>query len=393
MTKGNFQGFDLFKTALAGALAMAAAMGFGRFSFTPILPGMVTDLGLSSGDAGLIAAANFTGYLAGAILAAYGWVAGRERSAGLAALTISTLLLAAMAGVETVWAFCVLRFLAGLASAFAMIFITTVVLGHAARAGSEAVQSAHFGGVGFGIAVSSLMVAIVAFSGPFGIASWQVDWLAGAVISLIALLIVIVLLPPAPKYEAKPSPEPPLVWKLPLVLLTISYALFGFGYVVTATFVVTMARMSDAGPMVEFLTWFLAGCTAAVSLFAWRPVMIRIGLRGAYVTSLLIEAAGVLGSVLLPSPYAPIVGGLMLGATFMIITAYALRIGRQLAPESQRRALAFLTAAFGVGQILGPLVAGLLAERTGSFDAGTIAAAGALLAAALVVMPVYRRLA
>ncbi|WP_113448856.1 YbfB/YjiJ family MFS transporter [Rhizobium cremeum] len=392
MTNGNSQGFDLFRTALSGALAMAAAMGFGRFSFTPILPGMVTDLGLSSGEAGLIAAANFAGYLIGAILAGHGWAAGRERGAGLFALTVSTLLLAAMAGVETVWAFCLLRFLAGLASAFAMIFITSVVLGHAARAGSEAVQSAHFGGVGLGIALSSLTVALVAFFGPFGIASWRVDWLAGAGISFIALVIVLALLPPAPKFEVTPSPEPALVWKLPLVLLTVSYGLFGFGYVVTATFVVTMARMSDAGPMVEFLTWFLAGCTAVVSLFAWRPVMIRIGLRGVYVVSLLIEAAGVLGSVLLPSPLAPIVGGLMLGATFMINTAYALRIGRQLAPASQRRALAFLTAAFGVGQILGPLVAGQLAEWTGSFSAGTVAAAIALLAAVLFVLPVYRRL-
>ncbi|HBT67051.1 MAG TPA: MFS transporter, partial [Agrobacterium sp.] len=63
----------------AGALMMASAMGFGRFSFTPILPGMMADVPLSAGDAGIVAAGNFAGYLAGAVLAAYSWGSGRER--------------------------------------------------------------------------------------------------------------------------------------------------------------------------------------------------------------------------------------------------------------------------------------------------------------------------
>jgi predicted MFS family arabinose efflux permease len=144
--------------------------------------------------------------------------------------------------------------------------------------------------------------------------------------------------------------------------------------------------------MVEFLSWFLAGLAAAVSVIVWRPFMRRFGLAAVFVAGLLIEAVGVLASVILPLPFAPLVGGVLLGATFLMITAYGLRIGRLLAPHSPRRALAFMTAAFGAGQILGPLVAGVMAERTGSFTAPTVVAALMLFAAALVVLPVARRI-
>jgi len=387
MTSPSHDRSQLVSTAMAGALAMATAMGFGRFSFTPILPGMIAGLGLSSTQAGVIAAANFAGYLAGAVAGAYGWAAGRERMIGLLSLVLTVLLLAGMGLSSSIAVFVVLRFLAGLASAFAMIFLTSIVLAHAARAGSEAVQSAHFGGVGFGIAASSLMVMLVGLSG----GDWRADWLIGAAVAGAMVLAVLLLLPRGPVHSAEIPREPPLVWDRALVLTTLSYGLFGFGYVVTATFIVTMARLGNSGAAVEFLTWFVTGLAAAASLFVWRPVMLRIGLGGAYLVGLLIEAAGVLASVLLEPPAAPVIGGALLGATFMIITAYGLRLGRTLSPQSPRRVLAFMTAAFGIGQILGPLVAGWLAERTGSFSAPSLVAALVLLLSAGLILPVIGR--
>ncbi|HLP69415.1 MAG TPA: YbfB/YjiJ family MFS transporter [Rhizobium sp.] len=355
-----------------------------------MLPGMIADVPLSSSAAGFVAAGNFAGYLAGAILAAFGWAAGRERLIALVALFVSSVALAAMGVTSSVALFVIIRFVAGVASAFAMIFTSSIVLTLAAVRRSEGVQSAHFGGVGAGIALSSLMVFLTAAWSRHDPSAWRAEWLTGAAVTFVLFAVVWMLLPPAPR-TAGPAKEAPLAWRLPLTLLTLSYGLFGFGYVITATFIVTMARMSEAGAAVEFLTWFLTGIAAAVSIAAWRPLLARLGLAGLYLTGLLVEAAGVLASVALPGIAAPLAGGVLLGATFMMITAYGLRLGRSLAPESPRRALALMTAAFGIGQIIGPLVAGWVAEVTGGFTVASILGASALLLAAVMAVPVWKR--
>ncbi|MBY3210809.1 YbfB/YjiJ family MFS transporter [Rhizobium laguerreae] len=383
---------NLVSTAAAGAVAMAAAMGFGRFSYTPILPGMITGVPLSAADAGFIASANFVGYLVGAVLAAYGWATGRERLVALLSLLATAILLAAMAATDSVAVFAIIRFLAGIASAFAMVFTSSIVLSHGAAAGND-VQAAHFGGPGAGIALSSVMVLLIGLAFHDGPGGWRADWIGGALYCAASLVVVFLLLPSAPAQSAQTGKEPALVWNRPIVLLTLSYGLFGFGYVITATFLVTIARLSATGPFVEFLCWFIAGLTAAVALFAWKPLVKPLGLGGVYVAALLVEAAGVLATVALPPSAAPLIGGALFGATFLAITAFGLQIGRKLSPDSPRRILAMMTAAFGVGQIVGPVVAGWIAERTGSFTVPTMIAAVALVACAALVMPVIKKIA
>ncbi|WP_143523502.1 YbfB/YjiJ family MFS transporter [Pararhizobium arenae] len=378
------------RTAAAGAIAMAIAMGFGRFAYTPILPGMMAGLGLSPSDAGLIASANFVGYLVGAVLAGLGWATGRERSIGLGALLSTALLLLAMGTTESIASFIVIRFLAGVASAFTMIFLSSIVLGRAARIHNPHVQAVHFGGVGLGIAASSLMIFLLAGVDVAGFASWRLDWLGSALIAFIGAIAVWLMLE-GETTSATPVHEPPIVWNRPLVVMTLTYGLFGFGYVITATFLVAMAREGAADSTVEFLAWFLTGLSAAISIYLWGKLVRFVGLVGVYLGGLLVEAIGLVLAVSLPLPAAPLVGGVLLGLTFLMVTAFGLQIGRLLAPKSPRKALAFMTAAFGVGQIIGPIVAGRLAEG-GGYTLPTLIAASVLLLCVVMVAVEARRI-
>src|SRR6478752_2133695 len=107
--------------AFGGLLAIAAGIGVGRFVYTPILPPMVEALGLTKSEAGLIASANFVGYLVGALLAAVR-LPGSRRAWLIGALAANALALAAMGVANSLALFLLLRFIAGLVSALTLIF-------------------------------------------------------------------------------------------------------------------------------------------------------------------------------------------------------------------------------------------------------------------------------
>lgn len=181
-----------------------------------------------------------------------------------------------------------------------MIFTSQIVIGHAMKAGKDHIQALHYGGVGAGIAISSLVVYLIGVVFDGGGASWREEWIAGAVFSFATFLLVWRVMPAGPPRHASALSEPPLKRTKPLFLTTLAYGLFGFGYVITATFIVAIARMAAAGAFVEFLAWFVTGCAAAISLFLWKPVLKSQGLKRAFVIVLAVEAIGVFASVMLP---------------------------------------------------------------------------------------------
>src|SRR5262249_32911106 len=142
---------DSICTALGGLVAIAAALGIGRFVYTPILPPMIEALRLSKSEAGLIASVNFMGYLLGALLAATPGLVGSRRLWLLGALAISAITTAAMGLTQMLPAFLGLRLIGGIASAFVLILSSPILLDRFGEAGRSGLLGLHFGGVGTGI--------------------------------------------------------------------------------------------------------------------------------------------------------------------------------------------------------------------------------------------------
>jgi len=366
--------------ATGGMLAMAASIGVGRFIYTPILPAMVEDLGLSKGEAGLIASANFAGYLAGALLAAaIGRFGGRSWMLGALALSAATT--AAMGLVSSLAPMLILRFGGGAASALVLILASALVLDRLARAQAGRFAALHFGGVGLGIAASAILVAVLLAAG----GHWRGLWLWGGALSLLVLPLVLRLVPAGPAARtASVTAGGPAKPQTALLRLAVAYFLFGLGYVVTATFIVAIVRADPAMRPIEPIAWTLVGIAAIPSVWLWGLLARRIGLLAAYAAACIAEAGGVAASVLMPGISGAAVAALLLGGTFMALTALGLQAARAMAPAHPQRALGLLTAAFGLGQIIGPVAAGIAYDHLGSFTLPSlVVAAGLLLGAAL----------
>ncbi|CAN5793666.1 YbfB/YjiJ family MFS transporter [soil metagenome] len=363
--------------ALGGLVAMAAGIGIGRFVYTPILPPMVEALHLAKSQAGLIASANFVGYLAGALLAAVR-LPGSRRSWLLGALAVNAICLAAMATTNTMAVFLLLRVVAGLASAFVLIFGSALVLDRLASAGRSGLSAVHFAGVGIGIAVSAAAVATLG--------DWRAMWLASGALAGVAALAAVILVPPedAPVRMAERTARTTL--PAAFIVLAVAYFLFGFGYIITATFLVDIVRGSAAIRHLEPYVWVLVGLGAAPSVVRWGALGRRLGILRAFAIASLVEAAGVAASVLWLQTPGIILAALCLGGTFMGLTALGLIAARETGAGDPRGRIALMTASFSIGQILGPTFAGFSYDATGSLALPSLLAAAALVVAALLAL-------
>ena len=373
---------------LGGVIALAAAIGVGRFVYTPILPFMEESLGLTKAQGGVIASANYLGYLLGAFAPSTAALPGGLRAWFLAALAVSAASTGAMGLSSSMPAFLGLRFAGGLASAFVLVFASALVMDRLVAARRPGLSTLHFAGVGCGIAVSAVLVSGLAVMGY----DWRTFWLASGAASLVALAAVARLL------RSDAQARPPAAARQDsridrrLIALIAAYGLVGFGYIITATFIATLVRTSPDIRHIEPVIWLVVGLSAVPSVPLWIWIGRRWGNDRSLALACLVEAVGVAMSVLSTSALAVIVSAALLGGTFVGITAIGLVHARHLSTGDPRRSIAFMTAAFGVGQIIGPTFAGFAYGLGDSFLVPSLVAAAALmLAAGLVVDPRTRR--
>jgi MFS family permease len=395
--------------AIACALALATAMGIGRFAFTPLLPMMLADGVVDLPGASWLASANYLGYLVGALLCTFQpliwsrfktwpnveattWLRG-----GLVATCVLTLGMALHVPVLWPW----LRFAAGVASAFVFVFTSGWCLARLAERNASNLGGVMFTGPGAGIAISGVLASgMVALQWRAAL-GWLIFGLLACVLTAMTwrtfgMNLGMKLAKPAPAEPAgvTATATTSFASRWHMAWLSIAYGLDGLGYIITATFLPVIARQVMPGSPWLDLFWPLFGLAViAGALISTRISLDMTGkgdLRYILAASYMMQAVGVIITVWLPTPLGFALGSLLLGLPFTAITFFAMQEVRRLKPQSTASYMGLLTAVYGLGQIAGPPLAAWLLSRSATVGQGfnlalEIAASSLVLGALMFV--------
>jgi MFS family permease len=338
-------------------------MGVGRFAFTPLMPLMVRDATLQADKGAEWAVANYIGYLVGALTAS--WFGQRPRLGlqwGLLGVALTTLGMACMPWMPP-WTGGFLRGVAGICSAWVLVCASSWCLPELARRQSSALGSWMYTGVGVGIALTGLVTWL---------GGHQSAWMLWIELGLMATvgaghvrraLAVQVQRSTQPQTSSAPAgatttgsnshESAPSHYPLGPIFC---YGAFGFGYIIPATFLPTMARQLVDDPLVFGLTWPLFGMAATLSVAGVSRWLANWPRRRVWALAQAVMAVGTCIPLFLQSVQALALSAVLIGGTFMVATMAGLQWAREKMPTHPAPLLSRMTGAFAAGQIAGPLL-------------------------------------
>jgi len=371
-----------------GLLVTIGAHGFGRMSYTLILPAMKDGLQFNYTQLGLIGTGNFIGYLLMALI-------GGALAARFGARMVITIALAFM-GITMV--------LTGLAQSFEMAFSMRLLtgLGHGAAYGpAMALGSIWFAtsrrgfatgivsaGIGVGTMIASLIIPLIL--NHYGVEGWRQAWqYLGAAMLLIAILAGLFirsrpeqmglrqvgesgqLLTQIPSSTAAKALEWGRVYKVKAVwYLGLVYFMYGFSYVIYMTFFKAyLVKEISINPPVADGLWALVGGLSIFCGIIWGGISDRLGRgRGAALAYLTLTVSYLLFA-LVKAPWGYTISAVLFGlSAWSIPTIMAAASGDLVGPKLAPAGLGFVTLFFGTGQALGPWIGGLLSDLTRGFS-------------------------
>lgn len=382
------------KEYLFSIAILTLGMGLGRFLYTGMMPVMLQEGMFDFKALSYIASSNYFGYLFGALLFSFSLFHHPQNlKKSLIWSVLTTALFLYLLSITTSFTgVMIIRFLAGISSAGAIIFGAIVVLKYFA---SGFMTASFFSGVGLGILLGNELVNI-AISQHY--ASPQIWGYLAFFVMIIALFIVlnypkkVADMPDIKRREMSSIQEEKTYSKQSISWgsLMILYGLAGYGYIITATYLPVIAQSLPSSIFTAHL-WSFVGIGAFFSCYFWRYLAQRVGSLPALFWNLLMQSLFVLLSIFSHSLGILIISALGLGATFMGTTALVMPLARQLKGPTHLNLVGLVTLTYGIGQILGPLVTSLMVTMTHSLSGATLSAAISLLLAALIVAyEIYR---
>ena len=172
--------------------------------------------------------------------------------------------------------------------------------------------------------------------------------------------------------------------------LTVAYGLAGLGYIVTATFLPVIARAAlPTGSPWPDLFWPLFGAGVALGAALSTRTPAAWDRRKLLMVAYVVQAGAIALSLVWPGPLGFALGSLLLGLPFTAITFYALQEARRVWPSAGDSFPGLLTAAYGMGQIVGPPMVAWMLHHTTTQDQGFVYGLAAAAAALVVGAVLY----
>lgn len=372
----NDDGRQRLRVLCAGILGLLLFLGVARFAYTPLLPLMREQAGLGVVAGGWLAAINYAGYLLGVVLA--GMIANLQLKDRLYRLgMILAILSTVMMGLsQNEWIWAISRFIAGLSTAAGMMLGSGLVMNWLLRHRHRSELGIHFSGIGLGIALCSAVVIVTA-----DWFDWRDQWF---LFSLLGIVLAIPAWRWLPRPEAAPPPAsdthmqdcpPSTAFRR---LLMAFYFCAGFGYVVSATFIV--AVVNDLPQTNGMGTWvfLVLGLAGAPACILWDLVARRTGQVNALILASLLQIFGILLPVIGNGLPAALAGAILFGGTSTGIVSLVMSMAGRYYPTRPAKMMSKMTVAYGVAQIAAPAITGWLAAQDGSYAHGLYLAAGVM---------------
>jgi predicted MFS family arabinose efflux permease len=367
------------------SLGAAVSLGITRFAYGLLLPPMRDDLGWTYALAGSMNTFNAVGYLVGALTAA-----GLMRRWGAGSLLWVAALMASVFMASSGFFVQPLplqgqRLLAGVASAW--VFVAGGLL--AARLGAlwphrmGLILGVYYGGTGWGVVVSALVVPVVMNWAHAQRHAWVWAWWTLALVCVGMTLVLAILVrrlrhmglevdAPAASTIVDTQVVGHTPWTRYWQAL-VGYTLFGVGYIGYMTFVV--ALLHDRGTSSANITLFYAllGLALVAASRLWAPWFDRF--KGGQTIARLNALLGVatIIPVVATAWWALLLSGMLFGAVFLSVVASTTAFVRHNLPASQWAAgISAFTIVFAVGQIVGPAVVGWIGDGPGGLERGLL---------------------
>ena len=378
------------RIAFAGMAALAVAMGIGRFAFTPILPMMQEDAGLTVVSGGYLASANYLGYFLGSLLATRLHV--RDEVVVLGSMLLIDAATLMMGLVDHYPSWLLLRLIAGIANAWIAIFAFSWCLDRLAVLRQPVLNSLIFTGVGAGTLLAGLLCIVLMRVDASSAQAWMTFGLLA--LAVTAAVWTTYAGSGTARHAATRPRASGVPWNREALVLVFCFGASGFGYIIPATFLPAMARDIIRDPAVFGWAWPVFGFAAMASTLFAAAALRGFAPRRGWMMCHLVMAFGVVIPVFSSGMAAIVTAALCVGGTFMVITMLSIQEARAVAGAQVVQLTAAMTAAFALGQILGPVAAGMLLDAGLGFAGGLLAAGSMLvLSAGLLWRTASRRAA